>query len=349
MSFARFAATFGANGKMFLRDRGALFFTLVLPIIFMVIFGLIFGNAGNQKLDVGVAGRGPLAAALRQTNALKVHALPPAAARKKVKDGRYQGAVVVSGRRATLYYSNTYATQAAMLRGVVEGVADSVNLAAAGQPRVVALRAESVDSSALRYIDFLVPGLLAMALSQSGVFGVAGTLVSWRERGVFRRLKVTPLPLAEFGLARLLTHLLIALGQAAVLLLVGKVFFGVHLGVDVAALVPLVAAGALCFIALGFLVGAIARTQQAADIAGNVITLPMVFLAGVFFSLDTAPGWLREVARFLPLTYLADGLRDVAIRGHSFVSTLPDLAILGGLALVFALLSARFFRWEAQV
>jgi len=342
----RVGAALAANLRMLVRDRGALFLSLVLPIIFMVIFGLIFGSAGEQKLDVGLAGRGPLASALAQTPALNVHPLSAAAAEKKVRDGRYQGAVVVSGGQATLYYSNTYAAQAAMLRGVVQGVADAVNLAAANQPRVVALRAESVDSSALRYIDFLVPGLLAMALSQSAVFGVAGTLVSWRERGVFRRLRVTPLPLTEFGLARLVTHLVVALAQAAVLLLVGRLFFGVHLGIDVVALVPLVLMGALCFIAIGFLVGAIARTQEAASIAGNVITLPMVFLAGVFFSLDTAPGWLQGVARFLPLTYLADGLRDVAIRGHSIGQTLPDLAVLGGLGIAVALLSARFFRWE---
>ena len=338
-----------ANLKMLVRDRGALFLSLALPIIFMVIFGLIFGGSGDQKLDVGLAGQGPLATALERTDALSVHVLPSAAAaEEKVHDGRYEGAVVVAGRRATLYYSNTYAAQAAMLRGVVQGVTDGVNLAAAKEPRAVALGARSVDSSALRYIDFLVPGLLAMALSQSAVFGVAGTLVSWRERGIFRRLKVTPLPLGEFGLARLATHLVVALGQAVVLLLVGRICFGVHLGLDVAGLVPLVLAGALCFIAIGFLVGALARTQEAASIAGNVITLPMVFLAGVFFPLDTAPHWLRQAARLLPLTYLADGLRDVAIRGKGVGTLLPDLAILCGVAALFALASLRFFRWETQ-
>jgi ABC-2 type transport system permease protein len=338
-----------ANLRMLVRDRGALFFALFFPILFMVIFGLIFGNAANQKIDVGLAGRGPLVQALEQTPALNVHAGSPQAVAKRVKNGRYQGAVVVQGNHAVLYYSNTYAAQAAMLRGVVSGVADAVNLAAAHQPPIVSVEPVSIDSSALRYIDFLVPGLLAMALSQSAVFGVAGTLVSWRERGIFRRLKVTPLPLTEFGFARLLTHLLVAMGQTAVLLLVGRLFFGVHLGIDLAALIPLVIAGALCFIAMGFLIGALARTQETAAIAGQVITLPMVFLAGVFFSIDTAPTWVREVARFLPLTYLANGLRDVAIRGHSIGATLPDLAVLAGVAIAVSLISIRFFRWEAQV
>jgi len=338
-----------ANGRMFVRDRATLFFALLLPILFMVIFGLIFGNSGNTKLDIGVAGSGPMAQALERTPALNVHPGSAQAVAQRVRNGRYQGAVVVDGRRATLYYSNTYPAQAAMLRGVVQGVADAVNLSVAREPRAVAVQPVSVDSSALRYIDFLVPGLLAMALAQSGIYGVASTLVSWRERGIFRRLKVTPLPLTEFGFARLVLHLVIALVQAAILLLVGRLFFGVHLGIDLVALVPLVTVGALCFIAMGFLIGALARTQQTADVVAQIVTLPMIFLAGVFFSIDTAPAWLRETARFLPLTYLANGLRDVAIRGHSLASTLPDLAVLGGVAVAMSLLSMRFFRWESQV
>ena len=131
------------------------------------------------------------------------------------------------------------------------------------------------------------------------------------------------------------------------LLGVGRLGFNVHLGTNLIALVPLVLLGALCFITIGFFVGAVVRSQEAAAAVGNVITLPMVFLAGVFFPLDTAPSWLQEIAKVLPLTYLARGLRDVAVRGHSLGSTLTDLAVLAGVTLVVALLSLRLFRWEA--
>jgi ABC-2 type transport system permease protein len=348
MTGSRFGIVVLANLRMVLRNRGALFFSLVLPLIFMVIFGLIFGSAGTHKLDVDVAGSGPLVAGLERSGAVELHRAESAAdAIGRVTNGKVEGAVIVDGGRATLYYSNTYPAEAAMLRGLVAGVADRVSLASTGRPPLVTVEARSVESSSLEYIDFLVPGLIAMALSQSAVFGVAGTLVSWRERGIFRRLRVTPLPLAEFGSARLLTHLVLALVQTAILLAVGRVAFGVHLGLDVAALLPLVILGALCFISIGFLVGAVARTQDAAAAMANVITLPMVFLAGVFFSLDTAPAWLQQTARFLPLTYLADGLRDVAVRGHSVTSTLPDLAVLAGVTLALAAVSLRVFRWDA--
>lgn len=346
---SRLGLVLSANLKMVLRNRGALFWSLALPLMFMLIFGLIFGNAAGEKLKLDVVGSGPLVAGLERSGAIDARAAPTeAAAVKRVRDGNELGAVVVgAGGRATLYYSNTYPAQAAALRGIVQGVADAVNLAAAARPPVVIVEARSVESSSLEYIDFLVPGLLAMALAQTAVFGIAGTLVSYRELGIFRRLKVTPLPLAQFAFARLVAVLALALAQTAVLLGVGRVGFGVHLGIDVAALVPLVVAGALCFVTIGFLVGAISKNQETAAALANVITLPMVFLAGVFFPLTQAPGWLREIARFLPLTYLADGLRDVAIRNHSVVSTLPALAILAGVTFAIGAVSLRLFRWDA--
>jgi ABC-2 type transport system permease protein len=344
---ARFATVVAANVRMTYRNRSALYFSLALPILFMVIFGLIFGNAGNQRMNLDVVGSGPLVQAIAQAPAVQARPVAVAAtAIKRVKDGKDEGALVAGPRRATLYYSNTYANQAAMLQGIVRGVAGQVNLRATGRPPLVQVSAHAVDSSSLQYIDFLVPGLIAMALCQSAIFGLAGTLVSWRERGMFRRLRVTPLPLAEFAAARLLTSLALALTQTALLLAVGRLAFGVHLGVNLLALLPLVIVGALCFLSIGFLVGSIAKSQDAAAAIANVITLPMIFLAGVFFSLDTAPHWLTQVAKVLPLTYLANGLRDVAIRGHSLISTLPDLAVLGGVSLLVAAITLRAFRWD---
>lgn len=343
----RFFLVLAANVKMVMRNRGGLFFSLFFPLLFMVIFGLIFGNSGTTRSKLDTVGSGPLIPALAQTGAVDVHEVATAAeARKAVKDGRADGALVITHGQAALYYSNTYPAQAAALVGVVRGVANKLSLAATGQAPSVRVEARSVDSASLKYIDFLVPGLLAMALCQSAVFGIAGAMVSYRERGIFRRLRVTPLPLYEFASARIVAMLLLALAQTAVLLAVGRILFGIHLGIDFAALVPLVVLGALCFITVGFLIGAVSRTQDTAAALGNVITLPMVFLAGVFFPLTTAPAWLRDVSRFLPLTYLADGLRDVAIRGHSIASTATALLVLGCVTVAVAAVSVRVFRWD---
>jgi ABC-2 type transport system permease protein len=345
----RLRAIIAANLRMLLRSRTALFFSLLLPIVFMVLFGLIFGSGQAQRTDIAVAGTGPLITGLEHSGAVKVHHYAsPAQALQRVKDGHEPASVIENGSSADVRYEASQGTTALIVRSIIDGVAAQVNQQASGRPPAVRMSEAPVESSSLSYIDFLVPGLLAMAISQSAVFGIAGVLVSWRERGMFRRLRLTPLPLWEFATGRIMASLVLAIAQAAVLLTVGKVAFGVNLSAHaILTIIPLVLAGALCFIAIGFLVGSLAKTQEAGDAIGNVVTLPMIFLAGVFFPLDSAPSWLQTVAKLLPLTYLATGLRDLAVRGHSFASSIPDIAVLLAGALVLGAISLRYFRWES--
>jgi ABC-2 type transport system permease protein len=336
-----------ANVKMLMRNRIALLFSLAFPFIFMVVFGLIAGN--DSKADVDLVGTGPLAGAVRLTGALAVHDQPTAQiAIKHVKDGDRAAAIIVDGQQARLYYDNSDAIQAGIVRGVITGLASELSQRATGQAPQVTVEQVSVNSASLRYIDYLVPGLLAMALTQSAVFGVAGTLVSWRERGIFRRLRVTPLPLVEFIVARLVMQLLLAAIQVVVLLSVGRALFGVHIIGNPLALIPVAAFGAMAFIALGFLIGSLARNEPAADAIANFVTLPMIFLSGVFFPVSSAPAIVKAIGHVMPLTYLANGLRDVAVRGHSVASTMGDVVILAGVTCLLAAISLRFFRWESR-
>ena len=165
---------------------------------------------------------------------------------------------------------------------------------------------------------------------------------------MLRRLRLTPLPLLEFATARAIFHLLIALVQAVILLTVGRILFGVHLVGNVMALVPLILIGGLSFIALGMCIGGRVNTEDATAALSNLIVLPMTFLGGVFFPLSAAPEPIRVIAHFLPLTYLAEGLQDVAVRGHSFTSTLPNLAVLTVFAAFLGGLALRLFRWETD-
>jgi ABC-2 type transport system permease protein len=349
VSLHRIYAMTVASLKMIVRDRAALFFSLLFPIVFMTLFGLIFGNAGSSKPDLDVVGTGPLVTALQQSNAVKLHVQPDAStAIKRVHDGDETGALVLSGKSARLYYQASSTVQGPILLEVVQGVASALNVRASGSPPLVSVRASKVEDRDLSYIDYLVPGLLAMAISQSAVFGIAFSLVAFRTKGILRRLRLTPMPLGEFAIARVLTALCLALSQAVVLLAVGHFAFGVAIAGNLLSLIPLVALGALCFVAIGLLVGSIAKTEEAAAAMANLITLPMTFLAGVFFPLDSAPGVVQAISRVLPLTYLANGLRGVAVRDHSFAWTLPKLGLLATFTVVIAAASLRSFRWTTQ-
>jgi ABC-2 type transport system permease protein len=347
VSPSRVWAVYHASVRMFSRDRPAFFFTFAFPLMFMVLFGLIFSAAGGSKPTIDVVGTGPLRQALEGSDALKLKPQPDeTSALERVRNGDEPAAILLRGGRARLVYAASSQVEAPIVIGVVRGVVDGFNLRAAGAKPAVKLVAARVEAQSLDYVDLLVPGLLAMAIAQSAAFGVAFSLVAWREKGTLRRLRLTPLPLREFATGRILFHLTIALIQTVILLTVGRVLFGVHLVGNPLVLLPLVLLGSLCFIALGMCIGGRVNTPDATAALSNLIVLPMVFLGGVFFSLSAAPSPVRIIAHFLPLTYLAEGLQNVAVRGHSFTSTFPNLGVLALIAVLLTGLALKLFRWE---
>jgi ABC-2 type transport system permease protein len=347
VNIRRVGAVLAASLKMFGRDRPAFFFTFAFPIMFMVLFGLIFSGSGSSRPTVDVTGSGPLRQVLERSDAIDVKNQPDAAhALERVRNGDESAAVLLDGGSARLVYSATSQVEAPIVIGVVRGIVDGFNLRAAHARPAVALRSERVEAQSLDYVDLLVPGLLAMAIAQSAAFGVAFSLVAWRQKGMLRRLRLTPLPLVEFATARIVFHLMIALVQAVILLAIGRVLFGVHLVGNVLTLIPLILLGGVAFIALGMCIGGRVNSEDATAALSNLIVLPMTFLGGVFFPLSSAPEPVRVIAHFLPLTYLAEGLQDVAVRGHSFTSTLPNLGVLALVALLLSMLALRLFRWQ---
>jgi ABC-2 type transport system permease protein len=347
MNARRVGAVLAASLRMFGRDRPAFFFTFAFPIMFMVLFGLIFSGSGSSRPTLDVTGNGPLRPVLEHSHALKLKRQPDEAhALKRVRNGDEPAALLLSGESARLVYSATSQVEAPIVIGVVRGIVDGFNLKAAHARVAVKLTSARVEAQSLDYVDLLVPGLLAMAIAQSAAFGVAFSLVAWRQKGMLRRLRLTPLPLVEFATARIIFHLMIALVQAAILLTIGRVLFGVQLVGNVLALVPLILLGGIAFIALGMCIGGRVNSEDATAALSNLIVLPMTFLGGVFFPLSSAPAPVRVIAHFLPLTYLAQGLQDVAVRGHSFTSTLPNLGVLALVALLLSALALRLFRWQ---
>jgi ABC-2 type transport system permease protein len=347
VNLSRVWAVVSASLRMFGRDRPAFFFTFAFPIMFMVLFGLIFGAGGTSRPELDIVGTGPVRQALERSDAIELKQQPDEeTALKRVADGDEPAAILLGGGKARLVYSATSQVEAPIVIGVVRGIVDGFNLRAVDATPTVRLESSRMEAQSLDYVDLLVPGLLAMAIAQSAAFGVAFSLVAWRQKGMLRRLRLTPLPLAEFAAGRVVFHLMIAVVQAVILLAVGRVLFGVHLIGNVLALLPLVLIGGVSFIALGMCIGGRVNTEDATAALSNLIVLPMTFLGGVFFPLDSAPAPVRVIAHFLPLTYLAEGLQDVAVRGHSFTSTLPNLGVLALFGALLAALALRLFRWQ---
>ncbi len=358
MSFSRYLATTMAMLRMIFRRRITLFWSLVFPIILMTLLGLLFGRTVDAG-DIAVTNVANLPVAnhiittLDAEKGVTIDRAPDAAtARHQVTDGDRDAALIFTPGpnntvSAHLYTSNTSATQAGIIRGVVSGVTNHVAIAATGQPPAVQLQSESVDSASLTYIDFLLPGIIGLSIMISAVISLATVMVKWRENGVLRRIKLTPIPLSEFFAARVTAGLAVAIIQVAVLIVFGRVAFGIDISTTAWAAIPVAIAGCLCFLALGFAIGSVVQTAETGDAVSNVITNPMMFLSGTFFPVAAMPYAVQVFAKVLPLYYLINGLRDTIVRGQGLVHVLPEIGILMAMTLVLALIAMRTFRWEA--
>ncbi|MGZ4504232.1 MAG: ABC transporter permease [Nocardioidaceae bacterium] len=339
--------------KGFYRDKLSVFFALVFPLMFLVLFGGIFNYRASPKMKLVEVGRvalvDELPAGARQAFAKTFtvsHMSDEAAAIAKVRKGDADVAVAMDGDTLVAHYTQTDQVKAAVTQGTLGAFVDGANIAASGQPPRFRLRAERVEDKSLKTIQFVTPGLLGWAVAMSAAFGAAATLQGWRKSKLLRRLQLSPVPTRTVVAARLVVTIGVALVQMAIFVGLGALAFGLRLTGSWWMGIPLLVAGTLAFMALGLLAGAVAKTPEGAVNLANFLVLPMSFLSGSFFPLDGAPGWLQTVSEALPLRHLNDGMLDVMVRGESPAAAVVPMAILLGFALVVTLVAVRLFRWD---
>jgi ABC-2 type transport system permease protein len=354
-----------ADFQMMVRNRQALFWTFFFPVLLMGLLGVVFGqeNAFTMNLQIVNQDGSPAAqqviGAFQQVPGVKTSvSTDRAAALDALKNGDYAAVLVlppgmaksfVAGSLALPFiYDNSNMIESSTVQSLVQQVLTQLSYQATNtQPRFT-LESRGIAALGFNYIDFLVPGVVAMSLMTNGIYAVSGTFVSYREKGVLRRLKATPMPLTSFISSRVLMHLITALIQAALVIAVGVLLFNVHvasgptlLRVGILALI-----GSSSFVTIGFFVAAVAKNVEVAAALGQIIGTPMMFLSGIFFPMENAPAWIQPIVKALPLTYLANALRDVMIKGASLWFVRWDIVVLLVTATIFMVLSVRMFRWE---
>lgn len=221
-----------------------------------------------------------------------------------------------------------------------------MGLALTGRGSPIRAASQAIGARVASFLDFLVPGLLAMMLMNSAVFAIAITVTRWRDRGVLKRLRASGLSPATIMTTWLANQSLTGIASAAILLALAIWGFGAHETLRLGTLAVLVVIGLLAFFGLGFFLASVARDSEGVAPLVNVVTLPMMFLSGVFFPVDSLPRWLQSVVQFLPLTFLSHGLRETMNAGAGLGSLGVDvLGLIAWLCLAGAA-GVRFFRWE---
>ena len=339
----------------FVRDRAALFFTIFFPLMFLLLFGGLFKDSGVSKVDVLQVGAVPVLDSLpadaraELDKVMKVERRDDAAsALKAVKDGDVAASVEQQGDQVVLHFSAADQVRAGTVRSIFNSLVEGANQAQSGVPPKFSLDMQQVEDESLNTIQFITPGLLGWAIATGATFGAALTLVTWREKKLLRRLRLAPVSPGAVVAARVGISLLIAFAQAAIFIGVASLpYFGLQLTAYWWMAIPLIMAGTLAFLSIGLLAGSWARTQEAASAIVNIIVLPMAFLSGSFFPLDSAPAWLRAVSEIFPLKHLNNAMLDVMVRGRTPEAVLPEIGILLGFAVVLTAISAKLFKWDS--
>jgi ABC-2 type transport system permease protein len=246
----------------------------------------------------------------------------------------------------TMLVDEAQARQTAMLVPLMQQALLGVEREVRNQEPLFPLDVVDVQARSKRYIDFLVPGLLALTIMQLSIGGSGFNIVEYRRKGILKRLFVTPIRAGEFIGGLVLSRLIITVVEVSFLLAVAVVVLGVPIEGNILELLALIIIGSSIFLSFGFFMGSMAKTQQAIMLLGNLVTLPQIFLSGVFFSIDSMPDMLQPVAKLLPLSFLVSGVRDNIVNGVSLADQLPTLAGLFVWLAISLTLAIRLFRWK---
>ncbi len=351
-----------ADAQMMVRNRQALFWTFFFPVLLMGLLGIVFGRGygGDFKLaivkhDDGVVGN-VLVTAFKSVKGVQVSLPSQKDAMTQLKDAKVQGVLIVpegtsarfghSTEQLPFYYDNTNVATAGQVQSITGQVVSAVGDRLGNQQPKLAMASSGIKSKGFNYLDFLVPGVVALALMQTGIFGVGGVLVTYKEKGILRRLKATPLSLGSFVAASVSVRIITGLIQTALILIIGMVLFHVHVGGSLLYLTVLAILGSGTFVSLGFAIASVSKNMEVAQAFMQVVQTPMMFLSGIFFPMDNAPKWIQPVVKAMPLKYLADALRSIVIDGHSLWFVRLDVLVLVAVMMVFMAFSIKFFRWE---
>ncbi|HWM29185.1 MAG TPA: ABC transporter permease [Woeseiaceae bacterium] len=336
----RILAIFHARNLEFVRDRSTLSWNIILPVALMFGLSFIFGGGTRAAYTVGIlqpAGEIDTSSdpflGTRYIRFVPVRDLDDGMA----KIARHQLDLLVRLEPPRQYWINPesskgYFAEFALLQS--SGGREIEQAQIAGEP--------------VRYVDWVLPGILGMNMMFSCLFGVGYVVVRYRKNGFLKRLRATPLRAFEFVAAQVASRLLLIIIITAFVYAGTSFFLDTRMDGSYLTLSTIAVLGAISLISMGLMVAARVTSEELAGGLLNLVTWPMMMLSGVWFSLEGAGEWVQQAARIFPLTHMLDAARAVMIDGAAFSDVLPQMLVLCAMSAVFLAVAGLIFRWRPQ-
>jgi ABC-2 type transport system permease protein len=206
----------------------------------------------------------------------------------------------------------------------------------------------AIFSGDQKQLNVIVPGIAGMAIMSTTFSALVMNITFLREQGVLKRMRGTPLPEGSYLLGVFGSAVANACLQMAIVLVAGRLFFGIPWPHDWLELVIYVAAGVVCLASLGVAWSHVVPNFDSAAAYQNIVFLPVIFISGVFYDVKDAPSALHDVAQALPLTHIIDGLSGAIVTGRGLGDNASGLVMIGVWALIGIFFAVRGFRWESR-
>lgn len=354
-----------AQLRIFARNKQVLFFTLLFPIILMLALGSFAGKEDNLSLTVGVidleqtSSSEDLKKLFDKYEGLKTISYGKVQNGKQaLRNGEIQLLIEIpKGYEANLkdkehsfslpvYYNEKNLTTSELGLTVVNGIIDQYSKALVGYKPLVTVEKIGIEARNIRYVDFLVPGIVAMMIMSNNMNGVAGQIAAWRERGILRRMQGTRLKASTFIAAQITARLLLNGTQALLVVLIANLVFSISVVGSWLSLIFFIVLGTLAFMSLGFIIAGIAKNPESAGPIAGFVTFPMLFLGGVFFPINNMPDIIQPIVKVLPIAHLSSALRETMNLGTPFLHLGTDILVLGCWLIVGFVLASFVFKWE---
>ncbi|HYH74514.1 MAG TPA: ABC transporter permease [Candidatus Saccharimonadales bacterium] len=355
------------NTKRFFRDKLAIFFGILFPLIFLFVFGFINKGGNEISFDVAVINQSDSAFAkqfVKDMGKQKIFEIDKEITTVKAADekmsrsqldaaiilpknfGEMKGGDTFPSGTATVRYAQNNQQAGSALTSILSAQFKGIN--ANITPQVEPFKAEGkpTEQAGLSQFDYAFAGLLGFSIIGIGIFGPMNVFPELKKQGILRRLRMTPLRVWQYFVSTALTQVILGLVSIAILFFFAVTVFDLHIVGNWFEIIPFIALSIVMILGIGLAIGGWAKNERQAAPLGNIVVFPMMFLSGTFFPRFLMPEWLQNISNFLPLTPVVDGIRLLVTEGQGLIDIAPQLGLIGAWLIVIYIVAFRFFRWE---
>lgn len=353
--------------KRLFRDKVGIFFVFIFPLIFLVIFGSIFNGNDDVSFRIALLNESKsefsnqFVKEISENDVFKVDKEIQTldTAKEKMNRGQLEATIILPsdfgvqqagkqfpGGQARVLYDQSNEQAGQTLSSILSGVFKEINQKLVPTQTPFSAKAESTATKGLTRFDYTFSGILGFTLLSLGIFGPTTVFPRLKQKGVLRRYHTTTLKVWQYFTGNVISNGIIGILAVTFMFVAALLFFDLNMRGSYIILASVVLLGATMLFGIGLSLGGWAKNENQAAPLAQLVTLPMMFLSGVFFPTFLMPEILQNITKFIPLTPIIDSVRLVITENASYADLAPQFAVMGAWTVVIYFIAFKVFRWE---